>query len=247
MSRYTALFVRADSAYKKRSTWDAWDASRDALSFDGSAPVVCHPPCRAWGRLSHMATNVREGEAELALWSIEKIRQNGGVLEHPNGSRLFGKHLPNVGETDEYGGFTIMVDQYDFGHVAHKKTKLYICGIDKEQLPELPPEDTTLHYCEKGKLRSICGNVKGTTRCTQYQREYTPEKLIDFFESVVDIIEGNNKQPRSWTFTRTKTEVEEITVSGRTQLEAFENYMYYHDYTVTDFNYTEEEGEWNEK
>lgn len=194
MSRYTALFVRADSAYKKRSTWDAWDASRDALSFDGSAPVVCHPPCRAWGRLSHMATNVREGEAELALWSIEKIRQNGGVLEHPNGSRLFGKHLPDVGETDEYGGFTIMVDQYDFGHVAHKKTKLYICGIDKEQLPELPPEDTTLHYCEKGKLRSICGNVKGTTRCTQYQREYTPEKLIDFFESVVDIIEGNKNE-----------------------------------------------------
>jgi len=185
---YTALFVRKDSSYKNRDTWDVYDEDRDALTYDTSSPVVCHPPCRTWGRLSHLAHNARPNEASLALWSIEKIKENGGILEHPAGSRLFGKHLPDVGETDEHGGFTILVDQYDFGHVAHKKTKLYICGIDRSQLPELPPEDKTLHYCEKGKLRSICGNVKGTTRCTQYQREYTPEKLIDYFEIVLNII-----------------------------------------------------------
>ena len=185
---YTALFVRKDSSYKNRDTWDVYDEDRDALTYDSSSPVVCHPPCRTWGRLSHLAHNARPNEASLALWSIEKIKENGGILEHPAGSRLFGKHLPDVGETDEHGGFTILVDQYDFGHVAHKKTKLYICGIDKSQLPDLPPEDKTLHYCEKGKLRSICGNVKGTTRCTQYQREYTPEKLIDYFETILNII-----------------------------------------------------------
>jgi hypothetical protein len=97
--KYVSLFVRADSAYKKREQWDSYDQSRDALSYNGSTPVVCHPPCRAWGRLSHMAHNVREGEASLALWSIEKIRELGGILEHPNGSRLFGSFLPNVGET----------------------------------------------------------------------------------------------------------------------------------------------------
>ena len=187
VKKYVALFVRSDSAYKTTTAWDAYDADRNALGYSDSLPVVCHPPCRAWGKLSHMA-NPREGEADLALWSIDKIRQNGGILEHPNGSRLFGQHLPDVGETDEYGGFTIMIDQYDFGHVAHKKTKLYICGIDKADLPVLPPKDETLHYCEKGKLRSICGNVKGTTRCTQYQREYTPDALIKYFETVLDII-----------------------------------------------------------
>lgn len=187
VKKYVALFVRSDSAYKTTTAWDAYDADRNALGYSDSLPVVCHPPCRAWGKLSHMA-NPREGEADLALWSIDKIRQNGGILEHPNGSRLFGQHLPDVGDTDEYGGFTIMVDQYDFGHVAHKKTKLYICGIDKADLPVLPPKDETLHYCEKGKLRSICGNVKGTTRCTQYQREYTPDALIKYFETVLDII-----------------------------------------------------------
>ena len=187
VKKYVALFVRSDSAYKTTTAWDAYDADRNALGYSDSLPVVCHPPCRAWGKLSHMA-NPREGEADLAFWSIDKIRQNGGILEHPNGSRLFGQHLPDVGETDEYGGFTIMIDQYDFGHVAHKKTKLYICGIDKADLPVLPPKDETLHYCEKGKLRSICGNVKGTTRCTQYQREYTPDALIKYFETVLDII-----------------------------------------------------------
>lgn len=188
---YVALFVRKDSAYKKKPSWDVYDVDRDALSFKDDLPVVCHPPCRAWGRLSHMAHNVREGEAELALWSINRIRKNGGILEHPSGSRLFGKHIPDVGEIDEYGGFTVLIDQYDFGHVAHKKTKLYFCGLDKGELPKLPPKDKTLHYCEKGKLRSICGNVKGTTRCTQYQREYTPDSLIEYFESVLDIINAN--------------------------------------------------------
>jgi hypothetical protein len=193
MTKFAALFVRKDSSYKKRDVFDTWDIDRDALKFDGNEPVVCHPPCRAWGRLSHMATRVREGEPELALWSIDLIRSNGGILEHPKGSRLFGKYLPNVGEIDEFGGFTILIDQYDFGHVAHKKTNLYFCGLTPEQLPDLPPEDTTIHYCEKGKRRSIAGNVKGTTNCTQYQREYTPDKLIDYFEKVLAIILDNKR------------------------------------------------------
>tara|TARA_R100000951_G_scaffold79311_1_gene67300 strand:- start:6 stop:590 length:585 start_codon:yes stop_codon:yes gene_type:complete len=188
---FVALFVREDSAYKNRQGWDVYDASRDALSYSGTHPLVCHPPCRAWGRLSHMAHNAREGEAELALWSVDKIWKNGGILEHPAGSRLFGQYLPDVGAHDQYGGFTIEIDQYDFGHVAHKPTKLYICGINKLDLPALPSRDLTIHYCEKGKRRSIAGNVKGTTRCTQYQREYTPEKLIDYFEKVLRLIKTN--------------------------------------------------------
>lgn len=193
MTKYAALFVRKDSSYKTRGLFDAWDIDRNAINFDGDEPVVCHPPCRAWGRLSHMATNVRDGEANLALWSIEKVRANGGILEHPNGSRLFGEYLPVAGESDEFGGFTIMVDQYDFGHLAHKKTNLYFYGLTLDQLPELPPKDTTLHFCEKGKLRSIAGNVKGTTRCTQYQREYTPDRLIDYFEKVLGTILENKR------------------------------------------------------
>ena len=198
MHKYTALFLRKDSAYKKRALWDCYDRDRDAFSYVGTDPVVCHPPCRSWGKLSHMATNVRDGEAELALWAIDKVRELGGLLEHPQASRLFRRQLPDPDEfLDEYGGFTILIDQYDFGHVAHKPTKLYICGINRADMPALPPKDHSLHYCEQGKLRSITGQapikdangvVYETHRCTHYQREYTPEALIDYFEKVLDII-----------------------------------------------------------
>ena len=188
--KYTALFCRRDSDYKLRQHWDVYDADRDALTYDGNGPIVCHPPCRFWGRLAHMAGRSGKMTAEqiakekgLAPWSVDRIRRVGGILEHPSGSKLF-NHLPAIGETDFYGGFVIEIDQYDFGHVAHKKTRLYIVGVSPEDLPPLPPKDQTVHYCEKGKRRSICGNVEGTTRCTQKQREYTPSDLIEWLSLI---------------------------------------------------------------
>ena len=177
--KYAALFVRSDSIYHTRPGCDAYDIERDATTFIGGCPVVAHPPCRAWGMLSHMA-NPRPGEKELALFAIGKIRACGGILEHPAGSRVFKKHLPDANSfSDECGGYTIEIDQFDFGHVAHKPTKLYICGVEKRDLPPLPPKRTD--YTD----RSICGNVKGTKRCTQYQREYTPLALVEWIESVL--------------------------------------------------------------
>ena len=185
MKKFGALFCRKDSAYKNRPHFDVFDADRGALTFKGGMPVVCHPPCRKWGVLSHMAHRARPGEELLALNAIEFVRENGGILEHPKGSRLFGKHVPDAGKiTDNYGGFTILIDQFDFGHIASKPTKLYICGLKRWQLPTLPPRRT------EEPERSICGG-RGKTRCTQYQREYTPEPLIDWFEEVLTIIAEN--------------------------------------------------------
>ena len=177
--KVAALFLRYDSGYKKLSVVDCYDADRDAKTFQGGLPVIAHPPCRAWGVLSHMAKPL-PGEKELALFAIDKVRENGGILEHPSGSRLFKKHLPDVGEfLDEYGGYTIEIDQFDFGHVAHKPTKLYICGVPAGDIPPLPPVRT------EEATRSITGftiKVHGRylKRCTQYQREYTPPKLIEW-------------------------------------------------------------------
>jgi hypothetical protein len=128
--------------------------------------------------MAHAAT---PWEQHYAHWCVAIIHRNGGILEHPAGSRVFGKLVPDVGEfPDEHGGYTILIDQFDFGHVAHKNTKLYICGVSMDDLPPLPPK--RLEHTD----RSICGNVKGTTRCTQYQREYSPEALIDWFEKALD-------------------------------------------------------------
>ena len=172
---FVALFCRKDSAYKKRPHWNVYDIDRDAKTYNGTEPVVCHPPCRAWGIMKHLA-NPRPGERELAIWSIEKIKENGGILEHPKTSGIW-KYI-NIGTTIE-------IDQYDFGHVAHKPTKLWIYPLMEMQLPPLPGKDTSIHLCEKGYRRSINGNVEGTKNCTQYMREYTPEKLIDWFEETL--------------------------------------------------------------
>ena len=121
-----------------------------------------------------MAFNVRPGEKELGPWAIEQVRKWGGVLEHPAGSRLFrhcGCAVPD-GFADEWGGQSILIDQFDFGHVAHKNTILYIVGCS--ELPALPDKRT------ESTNRSICGNVPGTHRCTQKHREETPVKLAEW-------------------------------------------------------------------
>lgn len=182
MRNIAVLFARDDSRYKQLEGYDVYDIHRDARTYCKNYPVIAHPPCRAWGQLSHMA-NPREGEKQLAYFALAQVRLNGGVLEHPASSRLFKEAgLPTGMFYDEFGGFTIEIDQYDFGHVAHKQTKLYICGIKFDDLPSLPPKNTL------PTDRSICGNVKGTKRCTQYQREYTPDSLIDFMTKICNRI-----------------------------------------------------------
>ena len=179
------LFVRDDSEYKMMPGVDCYDAERNALTYSGNDPVVAHPPCRAWGVLKHMAKPAL-GEKELALWAVQKVRDNGGVLEHPSGSFLWREAmLPEPGWLpDEWGGFSIFIDQFDFGHVAHKKTKLYIVGCKISELPPLP--STRLEHTD----RSIAGNIPGTKRCTQYQREYTPRLLRLWLIETVRIIEA---------------------------------------------------------
>lgn len=68
MSRAVALFVRPGSCYFELAA-SAFDASRDARRYVGSLPVVAHPPCRAWGRLRHMA-KPRHDEKALALFGL---------------------------------------------------------------------------------------------------------------------------------------------------------------------------------
>lgn len=79
------LFARADSVYKTLPGTDVWDAARDARNWPGGVPVVAHPPCRAWGRLAHMA-KPKPDEKDLARWAVAQVRRFGGVLEHPAAS-----------------------------------------------------------------------------------------------------------------------------------------------------------------
>ena len=83
-----ALYVERNGTYWNLPDVDPWDEARDARLYAGPWPVVAHPPCRAWGQLSHMATP-RHDENDLARWAVSQVREWGGVLEHPKKSKLW--------------------------------------------------------------------------------------------------------------------------------------------------------------
>ena len=135
----TVLFARADSVYKSMSGCDVYDAARDARTWLGGTPVIAHPPCRAWCRLRYFAKNVPPDEKALAIFAVEQVRKFGGVLEHPYGSTLWdAANLPRPGERDSWGGWTLSMPQFWFGHRAEKATFFYIVGCEPSAVPEIP-------------------------------------------------------------------------------------------------------------
>ena len=129
-----ALLVRKTSHYKRLPGVDCYDSERDALTWCGGCPGVFHPPCRAWGKLSHLA-KPRPGEMDLARWSMSMVRRFGGVVEHPKTSRLWSESgCIGYGLRDQFGGLLLPVYQSWWGHRAPKETCFYVVG----PLPELP-------------------------------------------------------------------------------------------------------------
>ena len=177
----SALFVRKDSVYKKLGV-DSWDKERNALEWPGGNPIIAHPPCRAWGQLSHMA-NPEPGEKELAFFSIDMIRKFGGVLEHPRASKLWPDHLPLPGEVDDYGGYSICVDQFWWGHKAKKNTLLYIVGCSKSRLPSIPMSFDAVEYTVSSKIKKKSGR-RIKKEIPKSDREKTP---IDLAKWLIDV------------------------------------------------------------
>lgn len=171
------LFARSDSHYKALPECDVWDIDRDARKWPGGAPVVAHPPCRAWGLLRKFA-KPRNGERLLATWAVRQVREWGGVLEHPAGSRLWPKAgLPAPGQRDKYGGWTLGITQHWWGHRATKATLLYICGCDPCDIPDLPAlklGDGT--HVVKRDMRGN-GPNRYKPHITKPEREHTPPEL----------------------------------------------------------------------
>lgn len=152
------LFARSDSIYKTLPGVDVYDAYRDARTWQGGSPLVAHPPCRAWGAFA-MFAKPRDDEKALAPWAIDQIRKNGGVLEHPNASKLWpAMGLPEPGKTDQFGGWTLPVNQHWFGHRAEKKTRLYIVGCRPQDVPDIPMVlgDATHVIGDVGRSGYVC-------------------------------------------------------------------------------------------
>lgn len=169
-----ALFCRSDTVYRSLGV-DVFDIDRDARTFDLDAPVIAHPPCRAWSRLRHFA-NPRPDEKDLARWAVLVVRHCGGVLEHPSGSALFreaGLPKPGSSRRDAFGGWVLPVSQSWWGHRAEKRTWLYVVGVEPCSLPSFP--------LRLGEAECTMGLYSGRNRFTarkevsKAEREATPE------------------------------------------------------------------------
>jgi hypothetical protein len=153
-----------------------YDAERDAKKYEGPWPVVAHPPCGPWSVMRHLS---RETTADCAPLALNAVREFGGVLEHPKGSTFFRAYsLPLPGELpDEWGGYTIEVSQCDWGHVARKRTWLYIVGTPRGALPPMPAPRTPTHWASGGRTRSSRQGTPvppGIKVCSAQQRRRTP-------------------------------------------------------------------------
>ena len=167
------LFARADSVYKSLPDCDVYDMERDARNYDGPWPVVAHPPCRSWARLRAFA-KPRPDERNLARLAVALVREFGGVLEHPEESTLWdAQKLPTIGSgQDVFGGWTMGIQQHDFGHRAEKSTWLYIVGCDPGDIPTPPLPLTKATHCIRPTK-----NYPRLPSVTKAEREHTPPEL----------------------------------------------------------------------
>ena len=133
--KVAVLFTEKNSIYEQIPDADCYDIDRDALTFPGGIPVIAHPPCRLWGKLYKLST-APESEKDLARFAVDQVRKWGGVLEHPAHSKLWkDQGLPLPGDYSDPLDFTLDIDQFWFGHMARKRTWLYIHGVTVNDLP----------------------------------------------------------------------------------------------------------------
>jgi hypothetical protein len=159
---------------------DVWDIDRDARRWPGGAPVVAHPPCRAWGKLRDKA-KPRIDEKELALFAVDQVQSWGGVLEHPAQSSLWlYRCLPAPGQYDAFGGWTLPIVQSWFGHRAEKATWLYVVGVPMSKVPAMPLVlgRAPRVICQRtGKRKGMPG---WRPEVTVDEREHTPPELAQW-------------------------------------------------------------------
>lgn len=169
-----------------------WSGMRCRLTDDDAAGGSC-PSCKSgW--------NVRFDDRDCGPRAVEQVRKWGGVLEHPAGSKLWehyahrtdGMCLPypethpdwDVPTGDNCSGYTIEVDQVEWGHVARKRTWLYLVGVPRSALeaPPFPGREPT-HYCGGGRTPSsrTGGAIPaGMKAASSQQKRRTPPLFAEY-------------------------------------------------------------------
>lgn len=164
------LCAAPNSVYNSIPGVDVYDRSRDCRSFTGDAPVVAHPPCRSWSAFCRHQAKPEPGEKELGPWCVERVRENGGVLEHPAYSLLWNHcKLPLPGQGMRQGLWSACVSQAWWGDVRSKNTWLLFSRISIAEV-EIP-----------FRLHSPKGDRRRWQVMSKHQRAATPPAMAKWF------------------------------------------------------------------
>jgi hypothetical protein len=182
------LFTQKNSIYKQLGC-DTFDEERNAINYLGNSAVIAHPPCRLWSQMRGLSS-APSAEKFMAAWSVELIRRIGGVLEHPASSKLWSVlKLPKPGTRDKFGGFTLCIDQFWFGHPCRKKTMLYIVGCDPADLPEIPLRFEPVQF-KVAHLKRSRRKQHHLPEVSKKWRSATPPEFANFLIEIIKIIES---------------------------------------------------------
>lgn len=196
-----ALYIDPRGPYPKMRDVDCWDLKRDAKYYEGSDPVVAHPPCGPWGAFAHLCKSYEQDRC-CALRAVEQVRASGGILEHPAGSRLWDLRdlvLPPPSDTelflfeDKRGGYTVEVDQCAWGHVCRKLTWLYCVGVDRALIRSTIRRGGTPTRDMTGYRGRNATRLRGLLEASKEQRRRTP---IAFAEWLVSLARSVNTEPK---------------------------------------------------
>lgn len=179
------LFTQKNSNYDLDHKFDIYDINRNALTCISRSAAIYHPPCRSWGRLRGLANRIPV-EHWYAVWSVIRCRRFGGVIEHPAGSTLWKlMKLPLPGsKPDNFGGWSMSINQSWFGFKAAKNTWLYIVGISPSELPDYPISFNAITHCV-----STSKKMAGKKELSKNSKSKTPAELCKFLYNICESIE----------------------------------------------------------
>lgn len=139
-------------------------------------------------------------DRDCAPRAVEQVRRWGGVLEHPAGSLLWEHcglpvpvHASDPSDKVRYYSpfglahrdWAVEVDQVEWGHVARKRTWLYLVGVPREALeaPPFPGREPT-HRCGSTTLGRADGSryrpTSNLRSASAQQRRRTPPLFAEY-------------------------------------------------------------------
>lgn len=182
----SALFIDPKGPYTILLGDDrCWYESRDARTFVGDGPVVCHSPCHLWINLA--CVNYKRYGKQIPAWkpggsdggcfeaALKAVRRCGGVLEHPAGSHAwahYGLAKPATQTMPDFSGG--MKSSQGFGWTPISTyVREYVCEVwqSAPKYGHKARKRTWLLYCGKRPPFELDWSRKpGTHQCGWFDR-----------------------------------------------------------------------------